>query len=102
MQDAQQTQWQVNKWAPWADEAQANAMAKAGASQQISQGLNTFTGGLMNGANSIQEDSNLTLPKFNAGTPDPYVQQTTPVGKQVTQRTTGGNLVPMTFPSFNQ
>lgn len=65
MQNAQQTQWQLNKFAPWEDQTQAVAQARQGASQQVSQGLNTLTGGLMNGSQAIQESKAYSLPNYS-------------------------------------
>lgn len=62
LQQEEQTQWQVDKFAPWQDKAQANAAARLGANSQVMEGLNTFGGGAMNAANSIQEQNALSLP----------------------------------------
>lgn len=61
-QDAQQTQWQLNKFAPWQDKAQAISAARQGASQQASQGLNTATSAAMGFANNLQEQNALKNP----------------------------------------
>jgi|ERR1035437_3922107 hypothetical protein len=64
MQQEQQTQWQVNKDAVWKDAAQANAAARQGAQQQISQGLNTAGSAAMYYGQGVGEANKLKLPKY--------------------------------------
>lgn len=54
-QQEQQTAWQLNKFAPWEDKAQANAAARTGAQGQIFNGVNTFGTAAINAGNSIEE-----------------------------------------------
>lgn len=50
-----QQQFQFNQWAPWADQAQANSAAKAGADQTINSGINTVGGAV---AGKVASDRN--------------------------------------------
>lgn len=64
-QDADQTKWQVNEFAPWEDAAQANAAAREGASQQVNQGINTFGAGVANAGQSVRENNQFSIPNYN-------------------------------------
>lgn len=46
-EESRQQQFQFNQFAPWADEAQANAQAKAAGQSEIFSGLSTAAGGAM-------------------------------------------------------
>jgi hypothetical protein len=46
-EEERQKEFQFNQWAPWADEAQANAQAKATGQSEIFSGLSTAAGGAM-------------------------------------------------------
>jgi hypothetical protein len=50
-----QQQFQFNQFAPWADQAQANAAAKAGADQTINSGVNTLSSSI---AGKVASDRN--------------------------------------------
>lgn len=81
MEQEQQTQWQVNDYAPWADKSQANAAARNGAQKQINDGLNTFGSSVMSAANTIQENNTLNpntritsnIPNTTYSLPNPTV-----------------------------
>lgn len=65
MQDAEQTQWQVNKFAPWQDKVQANAAARQAAQQEISNGLNAFGSGIGNAGNAVSEKNAYSIPTYS-------------------------------------
>lgn len=60
-EQGRQQEFQFNQWAQWADESQANAMAKQGAEQTIASGISTtasgVTGALSNAASKKSLDS---------------------------------------------
>lgn len=61
----EQTQWQVDQFAPWQDRAQANAASRQGAAQQTSTGINTLGSAAMNAANSVYEKNQLFPKSIN-------------------------------------
>lgn len=103
MQDEQQTQWQLNEYAPWANRAQANAAARQGAQQQINAGLNTFGLGLMNGANQIQDNNRLDIPLYGAGKDVNLtgISYTEPIMSSAPQLQDANRLTNATMPTFN-
>lgn len=99
MQNAEQTQFQVNKLAPWMDQAQAIAQARQGASQQVSQGLNTLTGGLMNGSQAIQESKAYSIPNYS--NMPVYNNPVIPINNYKANTFSSANtLSPMNMPTF--
>lgn len=68
-EDANTTKWQVNKFAPWEDAAQANAAAKSGAQKQVMEGLSTFGAGVGNADQSITEQNQFKVPNYATGVP---------------------------------
>jgi hypothetical protein len=54
-EEGRQQQFQFNEWAPWSDEAQANAQAKKGADETINSGLNTAESGALQELDNINE-----------------------------------------------
>ncbi|MEO7048926.1 MAG: hypothetical protein ABI091_26725 [Ferruginibacter sp.] len=104
MQDAQQTQWQVNKFGPWQDAAQANAAARQAASQQVSQGLNSFGAGVANAGQAVQEKNNFTLPTFPNNNSNGSAGYSTgiPVNNSIPNLYPSNSLTPMNrYPTFN-
>lgn len=67
-QQEQQTAWQLNRFAPWEDKAQANAAARTGAQGQIFGGLNIAATGAMNAATSLREENQLFPRSINNNT----------------------------------
>lgn len=59
VQKEQQTKWQLDKFAPWQDKAQANAAAREGAQKQISDGFNSFGAAVGNFGQKKNEDNQL-------------------------------------------
>lgn len=51
--------FQFNGWAPWADEAKANAAARTAAEGQIMQGVNTLGSSVIRGASVVQGRNDL-------------------------------------------
>lgn len=105
-QQEEQTQWQVNEYAPWADKAQANAQARQNAQSQIWGGIGTFASGAMNGANAIQEGNKLNVPiVMNPNNPNMnsrgmYVPDAVP--NYASNNFANTNTVtPMQIPTFN-
>lgn len=66
-QQEDQTQWQVNEFAPWQDAAQANAAARSGAQQQIFGGLNALGAGIGNAGQALSEGDQFGLPNYSTG-----------------------------------
>lgn len=54
-EEGRQQQFQFNQWAPWSDEAQANAQAKKGADETVNSGLNTAESGALQELDNINE-----------------------------------------------
>lgn len=52
--DEREKAFQFNEWAPWADEAKANAAARTAAQGEIMTGINTAGGALMSGLSSAK------------------------------------------------
>ena len=105
MQNAQQTQWQLNKYAPWENNMQAIQEARLGTSQQISQGINTFGSGVANAGQAIKENNAYNVPTFNSGsyTPTYNTAYANPVGNYATNNfASASNLTPMEIPTFSQ
>lgn len=69
MSDEQQTQWQVDKLAPWQDAAQANANARMGAQKQTWEGLSTLGASLASGAQKAGESAQYSLPTYGNTNP---------------------------------
>lgn len=67
-QQEQQTAWQLNKFAPWEDRAQANAAARTGAQGQIWNGINTAGSGAINAATTVREQNQLFPRSINNNT----------------------------------
>lgn len=102
MQDAQQTQWQLNQFAPWEDRMQALQQARLGTSQQINQGINTFATGVANAGQAIQEGNAYSLPSnYSPGMPV-YNNPINPINNYKANTFSGANtLTPMNMPTFN-
>lgn len=66
-QTEQQTAWQVNKFAPWQDKAQANAEARTNNDARIWGGANSVAAGIGGTVDSVIEQNRLRDPFF-AGT----------------------------------
>jgi hypothetical protein len=70
-EEERQKEFQFNQWAPWADEAQANAQAKATGQSEIFSGLSTAAGGAMrfgeNQSAQKQQQQYLSFQKYLAG-----------------------------------
>lgn len=103
MQNAQQTQWQVNKYGPYQDAVQANAAARQGASQMVSQGFNTLASGVANGVQQANEKNNFSLPdNYNSGSPV-YQNPIIPINTYKNNSFSSANtLTPMNYPTYNQ
>lgn len=93
-QQEQQTQWQVNQYAPWADKSQANAAARQGAAAQVNAGLNTLGASAISGANSIREQNQLfpTSVNNNYGFNNSGYATGVPTGNTAPTINTGGVL----------
>lgn len=105
MQDEQQTQWQLNEFAPWQDRAQANAAARQGAQQQINAGLNAFGGGVMNASNNMQENRRLNdyfkfINNDNGINNLPGRQYIEPITSSAPPLNYPNTLTPMQMPSY--
>lgn len=61
-EEERQQQFQFNEWAPWADQAQANAEARKAAQSEEFQGLNTVAGGAMRFAEGQTAKSQTSFP----------------------------------------
>ena len=77
-EDANTTKWQVNKFAPWADAAQANAAAKSGAQKQVTEGLSTFGASVGNADQSLTEQNQFKIPKYATGVPSTSYSNNSP------------------------
>lgn len=61
-EEEREKEFQFNEWAPWADEAQANAGQKAAGQSMVFSGLNTAAGGAMKFGE--QQSSNTQFQKY--------------------------------------
>lgn len=61
----EQTQWQVDEFAPWQDKVQANAAARQGTAAQKGVGLQTAVAGLSNADQFLREQNQFKLPSYD-------------------------------------
>jgi len=63
-QNANQTEFLVDKLGPYKDEVAANAAARQGSQLQLSQGLNTFGSAIGNAGQALQQNKDLRIPTY--------------------------------------